>query len=303
VADAETARAEAGLDIARLQARLGAAQAWIDLYFAQRRVAVLERIVVEGRAMAEAARGRLGGGAGGADEAIAAEVEAARLEDRRDSAAAQVIAARAELRRWIGGDADQSLSDQAPVIAIDPARLRDHLSHHPELAAFAAEDAVAEADLRKARAATAPDWSWSLMYQRRAPQFSDMASVEVRIGLPLFQPWRQGPVIDARRSDVARVAAQRQAVEREHAAMLEGQLAEYVATQASLGRARQVRLPLARSRADALAGSLAGGAASAAQMIAARRDALDAELDVLELEQRLTALGAAMELQYGEMTP
>jgi hypothetical protein len=230
-------------------------------------------------------------------------VEAARLEDRRDDAAAAAIAARAELRRWIGADADQSLSTPAPEFSIDAAQLRDHLRHHPELSAFAAEDAVAEADLRMARAETAPDWSWSVMYQRRAPELSDMASVEVRIGLPLFQPWRQGPVIDARRADVVRVGAQRAAAEREHAAMLERQLAEHAATAANLARARDVRLPLARSRAEALAGAFASGTASSAQMIGARRDALATELDVLELEQRIAALGAAMQLQYGEMIP
>jgi hypothetical protein len=40
------------------------------------------------------------------DEAIAAEVEAARLEDRVSEAQALVISIRAELRRWIGEAAD-----------------------------------------------------------------------------------------------------------------------------------------------------------------------------------------------------
>lgn len=303
IADSQTGRAEAGLDVARLEARLGAARAWINLHFAERRIAVLDRMAEEARALAAAARARLGGGAGSVDDAIAAEIEVARIEDRRADLAATVVAARADLRRWLGAAADQALSAQAPAFAIDPEQLRGHLRHHPELASFEAEEAVAEANVRLARAERAPDWSWSVMYQRRAPEFSDMASVEVRIGLPLFQPWRQGPMIDARRADAVRVEAERLAAEREHSAMLERQLAEHASTSANLTRARDTRLPLAQRRAEAKQGAFAGGTATSDQLVAARREALEAQLDVLDLEQRLAALGAALTLQYGEMVP
>jgi len=142
-----------------------------------------------------------------------------------------------------------------------------------------------------------------VMYQRRAPQFSDMASVEVRIGLPLFQGGRQGPLIEARRAEMLSVEAQRAATEREVAAALERQLAEHRSTEANLRRAYETRLPLARQRAEAASGAFAGGAASAEQLILARRDALETELDALELEQRLATLGALLTLQYGQATP
>ena len=303
IADSETMRAEARLDVARLQARFGAAQAWINLHFALRRVAVLDRMGEEARALAAAARARLGGGAGSVGDAISAEIEAARIEDRRADLAAAVIAARADLRRWLGEAADQALSVEAPTFAIDAEQLRHHLRRHPELASFEAEEAVAEANVRLARAERAPDWSWSLMYQRRAPEFSDMASVEVRIGLPLFQAWRQGPMIEARRADARRVEAERLAAEREHGAMLERLLAEHASTLANLARARATRLPLAQRRAEAAQGAFAGAAATSDQLITARRHTLEAELEVLDLEQRLAALGAALTLQYGEAPP
>jgi hypothetical protein len=50
-------------------------------------------------------------------------------------------------------------------------------------------------------------------------------------------------------------------------------------------------------------GAFAGAGASSAQVITARRDALEAELDVLDLEQRMASLGAALTLQYGEQLP
>ncbi len=300
MARAEAERAGAGLELGRLEARLGAAQAWIGLYYAERRVALLERLIVESRASAEAARARLAAGAGSVDEAVTAEVEAARFDDRAAEARTGVVAMRAELRRWVGETADETLSADAPVFDVDAQALRDQLSRHPALAAYEAETAVAQAGVRMARAQRWPDWSWEVSYGRRDPALEDMASVEVRVGLPLFQAWRQGPLVDARRADLARVGAERDATLREHEAMLEAGLAQHAALAASVTRARDVRLPLLRQRADAASGAFAAGNSSTIVLIAARRDALEAELDLLALEERLTMTGAALTLQYAE---
>lgn len=300
MARAEAQRAGAGLELGRLEARLGAAQAWIGLFYAERSVTLLGRLQNEARASAEAARARLASGAGSVDEAIAAEIEAARLGDRGGAAGASVVAMRAELRRWVGAAADQPLGDEPPVFNIDAEMLRSQLRRHPALAAYEAETDVAQAGLRMARAERWPDWSWELSYGRRDPALEDMASVEVRVGLPLFQAWRQGPLIDARRSDVARLGAEREATLREHEAMLEAGLAQHAALAASVARARDVRLPLSRQRAEAAAGAFAAGNSSATALITARRDALEAELDLIGLEERLALTGAALTLQYAE---
>lgn len=303
MARADLARAQAGLEIGRLEARLGAARAWINRYYAERRLELQQGIAAEARAGAEAARARLAGGAGGVDAAIEAEVGAARIEDQLADARATVTAARAELRRWIGEAAEEDLAPAPPQFAISDEDLRARLAVHPALVAYAAETAAAEADLRMARAERMPDWSWSLMYQNRDDAFGDMASVEVRIGLPLFQPWRQGPLIEARRADRERVAAERRASRREYAAALETAIAEHAAARANLERARETRLPLARQRAEAAAGAFAAGTITAPELIGARRAALEAEMNVLDLEERLALIGASLTLQFAESNP
>jgi len=302
VADADITRAEAALEVARLEARLGAADAWIKLYYTQRRLAVLNRLAEEAHASASAARARLGAGAADVDDALATEVEAARAEDRVSDATAAVAVARAQLRRWIGAAADEELADAAPSFVVDPAMLREQLRRHPVLAQYAAEHDEAEAQLRMAQSDRWPDWSWEVSYGRRAPELSDMASVEVRIGLPLFQPWRQQPVIDARRAEVDRADAQRQAAEREHLATLDSNLAAYEATEANLDRARQTRLPLARRR-EAANAAYGAGTSTVAALIAARAQALETEMDVLDLEERAATLGAELTLQYAGEAP
>lgn len=303
IANAEAERARAGLELGRLQARLGAAQAWIGSYYAQRRVAVLERLEREARALSESNRSRLSSGAGGVGDLIAAEVEAARIQDRQAEAVASAAAMRAELGRWTGEAADIALADEAPAFDIDAQILQERLGRHPALVAAEAETNLADAELRMAEAERWPDWSWELSYGRRQPELEDMASVEVRIGLPLFQPWRQGPRVQSRRADVERTEAEREAMTREYASTLQAGLARYEALTASAQRARDVRAPLARQGAEAAAGSFAAGALSAGELIAARREALEAELYLIDLEEQRALLGAALHLQFAETAP
>jgi outer membrane protein TolC len=303
MAEAEADRAGADLALAELEARLGAAQAWISLHYVERRAEALQALAEEAVAAAGAARGRLAAGAGTVDETIAAEIEAARLADRLAELAAARVRARGELRRWIGAAADQELAAAAPEFAVDAGQMRERLRRHPALGAYRAEIGAAQAGLAMARAERRPDWSWGLTYGRRDPSFGDMASIEVRVGLPLFQPWRQGPLVDARRADVARAEADTHAAEREYSANLEAQLAEYDALSANLERARSVRLPFAVQRAEAAAGAFAAGRASAAELIEARRARLEAELEAIELEERRALVGAQLTLQYGESLP
>ncbi|MBI3438528.1 MAG: TolC family protein [Proteobacteria bacterium] len=299
-ADADTERATSELGVARLTARVGAADAWIRLFFATRRQAVFNRLAVEARASAQAARARLAAGGSGVDDALAAQIDATRVEDRESEANAAVAAARADLERWIGPEGEEPLSDVPPVFAVDPDMLREQLDHHPELAALGAERANAAAEIGLARARTHPDWSWEVAYGRRDPSFGDMASVEVRVSLPLFQGDRQRPLIQARQADLARAEAERAAAVREHLARLESQLAEYQALAANLARARETLLPLAQRRAAAAAGAHAAGALSTTGLIAARAQALEAEMEVIDLQERIASLGAALTLQYGE---
>ncbi|MBY0563699.1 MAG: TolC family protein [Hyphomonadaceae bacterium] len=300
MAEADVVRADAMLGVAELEARLGAAQAWFGVHYAERRLAALQSIQTEATALAAASRARLAGGAGSANDAIAAEIDAARMRDRLADAEAALAAERAELRRWTG---EGAITGEAPAFHVKGDELRAQLAAHPVLAAFFAEETASEAGLDMARAERAPDWSLSLMYQNRERDFGDMASVEVRIGLPLFQAWRQGPLIESRRAEQARAQGERAAALRAQRAALETALAQYAALDANLARARDTRLPLARQRAEAVRGSFAAGAASTADVIAARREAVEAELELIDLEERRALVGAALTLPFTENAP
>ena len=65
-----------------------------------------------------------------------------------------------------------------------------------------------------------------LSYGRRGPAFSDMVSLQFTLDLPFFARTRQGPQIQAKRHELDRVEAERDAMLRDHTRELEADLAE-----------------------------------------------------------------------------
>ena len=91
-------------------------------------------------------------------------------------------------------DADEGDADAAARAAPVPGAQKEGLD------AQDARIAVAEADVRLARADKRPDWKVGVTYGRRDPMYGDMASVGVSIDLPLFAGKRQNPRIAASES-------------------------------------------------------------------------------------------------------
>jgi cobalt-zinc-cadmium efflux system outer membrane protein len=303
LATAQADAADADLEISRLQARLAAASGWIDAYYAAQRESVLRQLADDIAALGETSTAGLASGSAQADTALTARMDAARIADRLAEAKYAGAAARAELERWIGPVGPDPLGPVAPVFNIDPAILREHLEHHVVLAGSAAAVGRAQAEYEVARAGKQPDWSWSLMYGRRDPAFGDMVSFGLKFKLPLFQSTRQSPTIDAKAAEVRKADAEREAILREHRAMLETKLAEHASLSERLTRARDVVLPLAKQREAVAEAAHKAGTLPLAELLAIRRGAREADLERLDLEQRLTAVDAMLSLEYGEATP
>jgi outer membrane protein, heavy metal efflux system len=303
LATADAAVAGAALEVSRLEARLAAAAAWIDLYFATAREAALQQLAGDVSARSDASTASLAAGSAPADAALAARLETARIADRAVEARYMTAAARAELERWIGPIGDDLPGPTVPVFEIDAEHLRAHLENHVQLAGSSAAIERARAEYEVARAGRRPDWSWSLMYGRRDADFGDMMSFGLKFSLPLFQSTRQSPTIEAKRADISRAGAEREAMLREHRAMLEARLAEHASLSDRLTRARDLVLPLAKQRETVAAAAHEAGTLPLADLIAARVQAKEAELDRVDLEYRLSLVDAFLSLEYGEGAP
>ncbi|MHB1590071.1 MAG: TolC family protein, partial [Sulfuricella sp.] len=227
VAQSTIARVVAERRIEWLKVRREAALAWIARYTVERKLALFDTLYRENRLLAEAVRTRIAAGRGLAMDTILPRQEAAALADRHDQLERERSDAEAALKRWIGTAGGEPLVGEAPVWPITSETLTPHLHQHPELAVYNSMTRQAEAEVREAESTKKPDWAVELAYQRRGPDFGDMASIQFSFDLPVFAARRQNPQIAAKRAELIRIDAERETTMREHAQMLATDLAAY----------------------------------------------------------------------------
>jgi cobalt-zinc-cadmium efflux system outer membrane protein len=298
-------RAAADIEMARVgragearNVRLGAALAWVDLYYAERRLATLDEVAHALAQLQGTAAARLASGAARPSEALQPEQWIAALADRRAVLVADVGKARAELTRWTGDDRPE-VAGSPPEYVIDPTGLRAGLDELPFLTIYEASARQADADVAAAKADRRPDTSWELAWQHRDPRFGDMVMAQVTVGLPLFSATRQDPIIEARAQTAAGVRIEREAARRELLAALDSSLADHVMHHEQLTRASNVLLPLAQRRADLETASYAAGTASLSDVLGALLALAEAHTAVVDHQAEVERDAVRIALTYG----
>jgi outer membrane protein TolC len=279
LADAELA--EATLDVARQTA-----QAWIRRAAFETALRELRSLRPEVEMAAVAARAGVAGGRNSTAEALAAESAVVRLGNRILELETEAHHARVELARWIGGDAERPLG---PMPAFDLAQktasaLLADIERHGPILPFEARLEAARSDVALARADKWPDWSAALTYWDRGPDFSNMASLQFTVELPLFAKHRQNPVIAARHAELRETEAAREAALRAHTAEVHKMLIEWEQTGTRLEQYDRELLPLARERTAAALAAYRAGRGDFQLAL----DAFEAEIDAA-VEQAMLA--------------
>lgn len=296
------AMSEAQTRITRLAVQRETAVAWIARDAVERQLARIDALDSENRLFDAAVRARIAGGKGSALEAVAPRQEGAMIDSRRDDLTARRQQAIAALKRWVGPRAAAPLTGTAPDWPIARGTLEHALHGHPELAIFDPKGRVLDAEVAEARADKKPDWALELAYQKRGAQFGDMATVQVSFDLPVFAANRQDPKIAAKLAERAGLDAEREAVLREHAAMLESDFAEYQRLVSAVKRQRDVLMPLAGEKVDLAMASWRGGKGELVDLVMARRERIDVELRAIALEGERQQMAARLHYAYSEPT-
>lgn len=301
-AQAEIGVAEAGLAVEAQNIRLETALAWIDLYYAKRRLAQLQLLDESLGDLQATVSARLASGSARPSQALEPEQLRAAVNDRRSELTAEVAKAQARLAR-LTGDAQADVSGDPPVLEVDGPALRARLDTLPRLQALDAETRIAEADTELARADKRPDWRVGTSYGRRDPAFGDMVSVTVSIDLPFFGKRRQDPLIAARESEATRARLLRDAGERELLAALDGDLADHAMHHQRLMNARQTLVPLAKRRGELDMASYAAGRLDLGSALLSTLSLAEAEVDALAREADVARDAIRINFTYGEMRP
>jgi len=293
-AGAKADRERAMLEAERLAVRREAALAWLNLHFAERKLAAFATLEQQNQLLQDTLAARVAAGATTPADALTARQEVLDLADRRDELQAGVEQARAQLRRWTGEQPDLTTASETPLLRPDLARLLDGLDRHAELLAFNPMLAMARADVDEAVATRRGDWGWEVAYGNRARAFGDMVSFQLTFELPVSKATRQEPVIAARQKEVERLQAEREDALRRIRADVDGQVAELQRLQRVQQRQRSVALPLAQERAQVALTSYQSGRADLGAVLVARKNAVEAQLRDLDLQARVLAQQARL---------
>lgn len=296
-ADADIGAATAGGAVEARTIEVDAALSWINLAYAERRLAVLDDVLHGLDQVVKTAPKGVASGASRPAQTLTGEQAVATLLDKRAELVSQVARAKATLTRWTG-DPNPEIAGPVPDLAVEPAALRTGLEGHPSIRLIDAQQRQADADVHVADAGRRSDFGVNLAYQRRDPRFGDYVSAGVTVSLPFFTRGRQNAEIGAAEAKAGQITAERQAARRALAADLEADLADHAMHHEQWMRARDTLQPLAEQRVKLETASYAAGRASLTDMVDAYSGLADARLTTLDREVLVAADGARLTLTY-----
>jgi outer membrane protein TolC len=241
----------------------------------------------------------LSSGRGTVADALASEATVARLDDQLLELDQQRLVRRAELARWLGDEASQPLGGLPwkRELAMAPEILIQEVASHPPLAPLAARVEAARTAVDLARAEKRSDWTAELSYAKRGPDYSDMVSLEFRVGLP-FVSSRQNPAIAAKLASVRSTEAELDAETRMHRAEIESMVAVWRSGRLRLQNFEATLLPLARDRSRALLTAYGSGRGEQRAVLEALRDEVDVQREYVALEGEVTRAWAFLHLLH-----
>jgi len=300
LASREADVAQAELRATRFDIASSAAEAWISAAATEQTLARFRALRSDLGVQTTAARAGLSSGRSSAADALAGETALARLENEILELEQQRAMRRAELARWIGRDADRPIEDLPwnRNLEVPEQELIENVSAHPPIAPAAARLEAARTEVDLAKAEKRPDWSAELSFEKRGPDYSDMVSLEFRVGLPLFPKNRQSPVIAAKLANVRVEEARQEAEIRMHRAEIESMVATWRLGRRRLEHFESALLPLARDRSRAVLSAYGAGRGEIRAVLEAHRDELDLQREYVALEAEVVRAWAFLHLLH-----
>jgi cobalt-zinc-cadmium efflux system outer membrane protein len=284
--------------VARIRALL------LRLSAAQRRLEVLESQVEMVRSLAELAALRVRLGEARELERLRMEVELGRIRRSADLARAERDALASTLVRLSNGrlpaDLRLDLPPDTTPPAIDAGELADEVVEaNPELAAQIERARAAEARTAFERSMALPSFvtrvDWATEYDSRS------ASIAVAVKVPLWN--RNRPAVAVAEAEhrvaLAGVEQRRRAI----LARLDAAASRYRAARATALRFTRKILPAAREATRLAELSYREGETSILDLLDARRNGQDAELEYVQARLELHLLQVEIDLLTGRLTP
>ncbi len=276
------------------------ALAWLDRYYAEAMVALIEEEKKATTLELTAAQAAYRGGRAAQVDVIASRAALAELDDRASEIKQRLTTAKSALERWVGDGGALPLADAPSLeaIRVEPNMLEMELSRHPEISVLDSREELAWTDARLAEADTHADWSVALDYAQRGSGFSDFVSVSVSIPLQWDQANRQSREVAAKLALAEQAGAERDETLRREVGEVRAQVQAWQSGRERLGRYAREIIPLAQARSEATLAAYAAGKSNLTDVLRARRDEIDARLRALDLESNTARLWAQLNFLF-----
>ena len=163
---------------------------------------------------------------------------------------------------------------------------------------FEARAAAARLDIDLAKAERRPDWSAEFAFAKRGPNYSDMVSLEFRIGLPVNASNRQDPVVASKSAELRQIEADREAEVRMHLTELHERLIAWEVLGEQVELYIRGLLPLSRERSHAALAAYRAGSADLAPALAAIEQEAEARIETPPFSTSVAAPGPSCASSY-----
>ncbi len=253
------ARSDAEAEDRKFTVLLAVREEYTHIYLHRERQKILQQSLIVFTDLAEITRDYYATGRAQQQDAVQAQLEVSKVEERLTRIQQQEEEARARLTEWIGSDAYRDLDPHWPHIA-QPApapQIVAGLVEHPRIRAWQHEIAKSRTTEEIARQAYKPGFAVDLAYGGRGGQNpdgtdrSDMLSVLVTMDIPLFTKSRQDRVLASSIADTSSIQYARDDIYRSMRARVNQNAATLAREQERLELYEDHLLPQAAFNAEA----------------------------------------------------
>ena len=305
-ADKRTARAERGqraidaeeanylTNVAKV--REETAVAWINMHFSQRSLELLKALENEASQDLTTGQAALRGAKIGAADVLQTQLSLSQAQDRTRKGEQTLKSARTALARWVAVSV-ASVSGALPTLTSHVPNLpaEELEKYHPML--LAARRAVTLADAETAVATTErqPDWSFEAGFAQRGSQYSNMVSVGVSIPIPVNRRQKQDRDIAEKSALGTKARLQYEDTLRALQAEIQDQSLTLSSLQERVSQLKRDLLPTANQQVELATAAYRSGTGSLAAIFNAKRMALDAQMQILDVEKEAAVTWASLE--------
>ena len=262
-----------------------AALAWLDVYEAQRKTELYQRLIDNMIAERKVLAASISSGNAKTSDVLGVDTNISITKEKRIFALRDERKARAALARWIGKSASRPISTELPAMTnkLNHDTTQQKIERHPLLKNAFQSEKVAQYAVDSAQANLERSWGWEVGYGKRFNGHSDMISFEISIDLQLDRVNRQDRRTAEKLVLVERVRKLTEDRRRQLSSELESAMADAEAAEALENESRTQLIPNAQAKLSIAQAGYKSGMQTIADVWKARRSVIDIELDRLSI--------------------